>query len=52
MPKDKKAPIKELYKKLNSWDSAQQFVADVYTSRYFIIGVCALAFCKISTDHL
>lgn len=46
VPKSKEAPIKNMYKMLNSWDAAQQFLGDVYASWHFIAIICGISFCK------
>lgn len=46
VPKSKEAPIENMYKMLNSWDAAQQFLGDIYASWHFIAIICGIAFCK------
>ncbi|XP_073836524.1 choline transporter-like protein 1 isoform X1 [Musca autumnalis] len=44
MPKSKNAPVKDMYNMLNSWDTAQQFLGDIYSTWHFIAIICGLSF--------
>ncbi|KAM7357809.1 choline transporter-like protein 1 [Cochliomyia hominivorax] len=44
VPKSKNAPVQDMYKMLNSWDAAQQFLADIYASWHFIAIICGISF--------
>ncbi|KAL9903511.1 choline transporter-like 1 isoform X2 [Glossina fuscipes] len=44
MPKSNKAPVKDMYKMLNSWDAAQQFLCDIHSTWHFIAIICGLSF--------
>uniref|UniRef100_A0A1I8Q928 Choline transporter-like protein n=1 Tax=Stomoxys calcitrans TaxID=35570 RepID=A0A1I8Q928_STOCA len=44
MPKGSNAPVKDMYKMLNSWDAAQQFLGDIYATWHYIAIICGLAF--------
>lgn len=44
MPKGNNA--KELYNLLNSWDVAQQFLADIYSTWHIVAIICGISLCK------
>lgn len=43
VPTDLKEDVKNVYKLLNSWGSAEQFLGDIYTTRWFILAMCVVA---------
>lgn len=44
VPKSKNAPVEDMYKLLNSWDAAQQFLGDIYATWHYIAIICGIAF--------
>ncbi|TDG45455.1 hypothetical protein AWZ03_008078 [Drosophila navojoa] len=43
VPKQSSKEVKEMYKMLNNWDVAQQFLGDIYSTWHIIASVCAVS---------
>ncbi|XP_030375128.1 CTL-like protein 1 isoform X2 [Scaptodrosophila lebanonensis] len=43
VPKGKSAQVKDMYDMLNSWDVAQQFLGDIYTTWHIIAAICGIS---------